>query len=86
MIEHIWAYLSRFLCGCHLSRCLIGEDKAPVDQYGLSDDELKQKEVIAFHSFMLQVLRYWVEQVFDGHSITGSFQPCLKHKEKVYRL
>ena len=84
MIEHIWAYLSGLLCGVILVACLIGEDKAPVDQYSLSEEERKQKEAIVFDNAMQQVLRYWVGQVFDGHPITGTFRPCLEQEDRKY--
>ena len=71
MIEHLWAYLSGLLCGVILVACLVGEDKAPVDQHSLSAEERKQKESIVFDNAMQQVLHYWVGQVFDKHPITA---------------
>ena len=84
MIEHCWAYLSGLLCGVILIACLIGEDKAPVEQSHLSAEERRQKEAAVFNNAMRDVLRYWVGEKFDGHPITGDFRPCLGREDRAY--
>ncbi len=81
MIEHAWSHLTVSLSGLHLPACLLGEEKPPMNQKGLTEEEKERKLAIVMDNAMSRTCAVLNKLHFDGFPIKASFQPCLKKNQ-----
>ena len=68
-VEHLWSPLSNHLSGVVFSARLEGESKAPSQQSGLSNDEIKEKEKAVFDKALQELSQHWKDINFDGFPV-----------------
>jgi hypothetical protein len=75
--EHAWSPNSKDLAGVRFAATLEGETKPPVEQSGLSFEELVEKEAKVFNDACEELDAIWNQGKWDGYERSSRSIPCL---------